>query len=515
MDTTILTGNLNALKTNNPRLAEAIERTAADRTYTTVITAKNGYTVPCYSDGMPANSRYDPRTEAERTIGEIEENTFVFFLGITGAHHIRLFLNKFPGAHCAAAESSTPALKSLLSILPMDDILSNPRFHLLEDVSADTILRHIPGLYLPVLHGAFKTCSHRSWAEHFSGEAQYRAIEESLERVSRDFSVQAHFGKVWFSNFFRNIQAMEHRFVCGVPPADTGCTALIAAAGPSLDEQIPEIRKNRETYRIFSTDTAYSTLRESGIVPDYYVTIDPQYYSALHLYHPLDTRTTVIADCCANPAPVRQALSAGSAVILTAGNHPLAALASSFSPLPFLDTSCGTVTASARDAASSLGFGRIRTAGADFSYTNGKPYSRGTYLSSLFDGTAGRMKTAESGYVTLMFRTPVTRSTVHGKVSYSTETLRTYRLLFEQQADAGSWTTGSFSQFPADVFVRHFSQCLASHPHTGDDDGNAFTAMLPFFSWYQNRYGLPPGEKTQKKAIELALELIAGYTVSS
>lgn len=507
--------NIRALRTVNPVLAETLVGIDGDDTYSTVLYARSGHPVPCFHDGCPSNSRYNPELEGERAVEGIGPDVFVFFAGITGAYHIRSFLEKNPDAHCACAEISSAALVSLFSVLPLDDVVSNRRVHLLADLSPETLCRELPHRYLPSIHGKFQSCSLRAWTDHFSDRIPANLFSSALESITRDFSVQAHFGRIWFTNFIQNSIISEKQTRYRHRKPDPHLKAVVAAAGPSLEDALDDLRSRRGEYVIISTDTAYGTLRDSGIIPEYYVTIDPQFYSSWHCYPAFSPETCIIADVCAHNRVILAAQHSGSPLILTCGGHPVAHYASARSSLPPLGTGAGTVTASARDAAYALGFSSVSIIGADFSYRNGKPYARGTYLSHLHDSTADRVTPGESRFVSLMFRTPVRSEVKNGTITYHTALLDSYRRSLDTQARPAPWTAEEYLPYRGNTVVQMLRHDLEHCLLADTGDSLIFNPMLPFYAWYQKHHPDESVRSCMKKTIELALDMIARYTVVS
>lgn len=515
MTNDIFHANVRALRQVNPVLADKLSRVSGDGTYDAVVYARSGHPVPCFHDGSPSNSRYNPELEGDRAVEGIGSDVFVFFAGITGAYHIRSFLKQHPEAHCACAELTPGALVSLFTVVPLEDVVSNRRVHVLEDLSPVTLYRELPGIYLPAIYGSFQSCSLRSWTDHFSEMIPENVYTAALESITRDFSVQAHFGRVWFSNFIKNSISSEQvtPFPRQIP--DPHKKAIVAAAGPSLEESLADIRSRRNEYVVIATDTAYGTLRDSGIIPEYYVTIDPQFYSSWHCYPAFSPETSVIADVCAHNRVILAAQHSGSPLMLTAGGHPVAHYAASRSSLPPLATGTGTVTAAARDAACALGFSSVSVIGADFSYRNGKPYARGTYLSARYDSESERVTPSESHFVSLMFRTEVHHEHQNGTITYHSPLLDSYRQLFENLPRPALWTSELYLPYRGKDVVeklrRDLEQCLVSNTM----ESLQFTPMIPFFAWYQKYHTADSVRIRMKKTIELALDMIARYTVVS
>ncbi|MGL4981775.1 MAG: 6-hydroxymethylpterin diphosphokinase MptE-like protein, partial [Treponemataceae bacterium] len=188
-------------------------------------------------------------------------------------------------------------------------------------------------------------------------------------------------------------------------------TAVIVAAGPSLDASVQKIITNRSQFYVIATDTALGVLQKNTIVPDACVSIDGQWVSCEHFMQDFSSKMLCVVDLCANPAFTQKAIKSHCPLIFCTNAHPLCQLICDFysekSPNTFfpLDSSAGTVTLAALNFARSVGFEKIETLGADFAYSNGKPYARGTYLDTLFSIAATRLKNTETQFVHLMYRT--------------------------------------------------------------------------------------------------------------
>jgi hypothetical protein len=81
------------------------------------------------------------------------------------------------------------------------------------------------------------------------------------------------------------------------------------------------------------------------------------------------------------------------------------------------------------DFAIKLGFQNIQIYGADFSYTNGKPYTKGTYLDKEFGKIQNKINSSEKKFVSLMFRTELKKIS---QKKYTTEVLESYKSSMEE-----------------------------------------------------------------------------------
>ena len=76
-------------------------------------------------------------------------------------------------------------------------------------------------------------------------------VQEKIDSLSADFSVQSHFGKIWQRNILVNTRFLDGTFPDRINPEKT---AAIVAAGPSLDRSIEKNsigspNLNFETYK--------------------------------------------------------------------------------------------------------------------------------------------------------------------------------------------------------------------------------------------------------------------------
>jgi hypothetical protein len=258
--------------------------------------------------------------------------------------------------------------------------------------------------------------------ERFTGAGN--AIKGAIDAVSRDYSVQAYFGKRWFSNIIRNLSLVEQQSG-GIDPVRR---ALICAAGPSLDTQLEQIKKERKDFFLIATDTSLPALLHGGIEPEAVISIDCQHISYRHFFDSIPASTKLFLDL-SSPPPVA-ALTKNR--FFFSGGHPLSLyIRAAWRALPLLDTSGANVTYAALSLAHSLGAEEIKTYGADFSYPRGKTYARGTYIYPYFENLQSRYAPMEAQHSAFLYRDSSLQkhiSTTSAKDwRYDTQSLRFYR----------------------------------------------------------------------------------------
>jgi hypothetical protein len=303
----------------------------------------------------------------------------------------------------------------------------------LVDKNPDEIERAVAEMYNPAVHGGITVLPLRARVEASPGvfaDAE-AAVMRAVARVRADYSVQAWFGKKWRTNIMRNV-----RMLAGMPAAEFPARkhVVIAGAGPGL-------RPPNGAYLI-AADTALPCLLAHNIVPDAVLTIDCQNLSLEHvraaqrLHSHYNHKKPLVFMDLASPPAIAEFM--GDAVRFMAGGHPLTRYIAAWlaaecgeSVLPLLDTGGGNVCYAALSLAEYFSPEQIDVYGADFSYPEGRTYSRHTYLETLFTLRQNRLNPQEHQSAKLLYRDPRMEK-VHNGASwyYDTEGFRAYRRSF-------------------------------------------------------------------------------------
>jgi len=407
--------------------------------------SRSGEKVPALvlpSGDKALHSLVDPKREAQKLISTIPEDTgFIIFLGLGGGFAVREAL-EYTNAQLLVIDFNAEGLECLFSNIDYSQMLKNERLSLLVDPVDEEIIAFITQHYKPALCGGIKTIPLRTRieADLSKFEAAAKVIQEAIDNISSDYSVQAHFGKRWFSNIIRNLRAAETQ-PQNLNISGTIEEAAIIAAGPSLDMQIPAVKEKKEQGAfIISSDTALPALLHNGIEPDAVVSIDCQHISYYHfLSCPSrgNIKNIPLFLDIASP-PMLRDFSASPVFFSSA--HPLALYISRYwRPLPSLDTSGGNVTYACLSLAENLNAKRITLFGADFSYVNSSAYARGTYIYPYFEKKQNRLSPAQALLSAFLYRSPFlpardSEQSAQENKFYETSQLRFYREKLELKA---------------------------------------------------------------------------------
>ena len=440
--------NLLALSRRDPELCSRLKAARIGTGGYVFTKTPTGETVPALADdsgiARALHSTVNPKREAERlTAANDGETGFTVFLGLGGGFAPAAALERPGAAGALAIDYDVAGVAALFRERDYSALLGDPRFTLLVNPPPSLVESAIAELYRPALLGGVRVLPLRARVERDKknfGEAG-EAAKRGIEKVSADYSAQAHFGTRWFANIIRNVMAIRAPDPDAVartriPPRRE---AAICAAGPSLDAQIPLLleRKKREGDGgpfVICADTALPALLAQGLKPDAVVSIDCQHIGYHHFMNSACRRIPLFLDVASPPA-----LSTLSDFpFFFAGGHPLAALLrQKWAPLPALDTSGGNVAFACLSLAESLGARRVSVYGADFSYPAGKIYAKGAYVFPFFETRQTRLSTLETGVSSLLFRAPfLPPESADGASRRETATMRAYRASFGQKISA-------------------------------------------------------------------------------
>lgn len=493
--------------------------------YSEILPAKNDQLIPCFTDGKPMHSKYNPDKEADNFVSTIEKSDFFVIAGIGGAYHIYKTALKFPESMILAIDNGQEEidfLKDNITCTKETEKLTNVIY-----VSIKDFQQKLLETYLPAVRTSISLIEQKPWCN--SNPELLKKISEifhaTLSKISADFSTQAYFGKLWTRNILNNLKHAVFSTEISLP---TSKTALIVGAGPTLENHIDDIKKNFQNYYIISTDTAYKILTRNDIFPDAVFSVDGQLVSTNHFSY-LKNSPLFIFELTANHSCVKKISASHKNIIFTVSFHPLENLAYKFSKKSFIrnDSSSGTVTIAAVDFAQKAGFTDIQILGADFAYINGKSYASGSYLDDLYSVEQNKIHTFENNFSKLMYRTPLIQT---GERIFSTNTLLSYQQALENWLQKNNFVAKKendiyyisgkkkeninhlqIKPFSYKDFLRNLKTIFSDEKLSLSDE--ATLSLLPLISYYKKKDLNSEGTvKNFNEYLKLARTYILRYT---
>lgn len=391
--------------------------------YEKLIESKTGDLIPLTISGKTLESRYNPLNDIERTYASIKiDCDFCVILGIQSGLLINEILRNNPNIFILAIENTYSDINLLMNsdLIKSLSKLPNIVFSSIEDLSKNLI-----NYFKPVFFNKIQVIEQRNWIRENKNICQniFDTINTTLNIISRDFSVQSHFGKLWMHNFFSNLKYLQYTNSNFHLPLDK--TAIILGAGPSVDYKLKDIIINRKKYFIIATDTSFESLNKMKVSADAVLSIDAQYISSNHFLNAINENTIFIFDICGNSSAVNKIFHYSKNIFFFNSGHPLSNLFDyeNQNILLNLYSGSGTVTITALDFAVKSGFSDIQILGADFGYINNKTYMSGTYLDNLYNSSSTKISSNEFSFSKLMYRIPLIKKS---NVKSTTEVLENY-----------------------------------------------------------------------------------------
>lgn len=273
------------LKELNPFLLGELEKIENSQEQNIkVLEAKNGEKTIVYQENNKEyylHSRYNPSYEAKMMLDscvDLTEECNLVIYGTGLGYHIIEAIKRFPNAKIFLFEPNLELLYCFLSHVELKDLgLKN-----LDGISNDLaeIDTKIPEMNAKYL-GEIKLIWLKSYAEFLKRD--FQEFQKSFIRSFKNTWLRTIFfvshQKRTVTNQMENIKYIleSKQLLSGDMISWEGKTALIVAAGPSLDEEIENIRKIKEQGMayIFAVGSAVNSLLNYGIHADAVFSYDP------------------------------------------------------------------------------------------------------------------------------------------------------------------------------------------------------------------------------------------------
>lgn len=242
--------------------------------------SRNGSdTLAVIKDGKPlyVNSKYDPQKEATTIIeqyNELDQYEHIFLIGIGIGAHIEQLIQQFPLKKFTIYEPEIAILTNFLSRFKLMKNI-NQIFTSLHDISDfDSLAKDFSEATLTIIWPSYMRLY----------EQQIKDMQKDLVRLlqeTRDsLAINVGFQQRWIVNSIfnypkvlasSNIISKEYQNLFEDKPA------IIVAAGPSLNEDLPLIKEIKEegSAYIFAVGSAVKALLNYDIVPHALFSYDP------------------------------------------------------------------------------------------------------------------------------------------------------------------------------------------------------------------------------------------------
>lgn len=255
-------------------------------------------------------------------------------------------------------------------------------------------------------------------------------IKRNLEKEKINSATLSRFAPLWKRNIEANLpKALRLRGVNEFRETFSGEDALVLAAGPSLQDILPYLKRLKEKMCVIAVETALKAVLEAGVEPHFIILTDPQYAAYNHIRFLRAPSSVLVTQVCAVPPvfrfPCREIVIAHSYLPIL--REKTKALESK----GYL-ASGGSVSSSAWSLAKLLGVSRIFLSGLDLSFPASQSHFRGAAGENALLLKSFRLKTYESLASRSLFGAPSFRlKNYEGEEVLSDARMRMFAWWFE------------------------------------------------------------------------------------
>lgn len=345
-------------------------------------------------DNIYIHSKYDPIKEAKRSVQLLLENkedvdVYILFgcgLGYVMRELYNQILNnsKQIKPYIIWIESDLKSFITAMHSFDMSDILNDSNVKIFIGTKKDVIgsfLQTIPTKRIRYYY-------HRplySFGETYFKEVQ-NYISYVLDRKDMNSATLVRFQKIWARNIIFNTPYYPFAGkIESLRNIAESCTAVVIAGGPTLEQMIPYIKKERENLILVAVDTAYKYLCSHEIIPEIVVSVDPQYWNYKYLENEELKDSILITD----PSAYFKIFRNVAAQQIFTGNS-LFELTGYFTETENRGTLAagGSVATTAFDIARLIGAQNIILAGLDLGFPGRSTHFKGAFFENNFIATS-------------------------------------------------------------------------------------------------------------------------------
>ena len=383
--------NKNLSFLNNEELKERLKRFSLDDTRKNMsycMTPSNDYLL--MKDDVPIDDINNPREAVKQMLkstikNEMGKNDIIITFGIGLGYLLDEVFNTYP-SRIYVYEPDTMLLHFVLNNVDISEHLASGRVYITDNLK--DLLNKLSATYIN--KDKVEVVYLKNYALVRSKELLEltQKVYETCKTKMVDVNTIARFSKKWLLNTLRNISTVNNSSVSMLSDLENkfiGQTALVVAAGPSLNENIEKIKANRDKFVIFAVNKVLRTLEANSITPDFAVCMDASGISATY---------TGLEDYCAKINCISDLKSDAAILAAPFKKHFLTFSETDFIVKKLINYNKnfktyefgGSATTMALVVASKLGFSKIICTGLDLAFKNDVMYSTGETVNKAPNG---------------------------------------------------------------------------------------------------------------------------------
>ena len=359
------------------------------------------------------NSSYHPTEEAKRWAEQFElqnMNTVVAMFGLGNGILTRALIERMGEKdYLLLYEPCLEIFEHVLEHYDITDILSRENTILIVEGINEADLHFT--MYSMINISNIKSqlqCIYPNYDNMFRDSCihYYKEIKNCFFTARININTGIHLGEKFIENTLKNLRYLNEAKTLSdlkqLIPKDL--PAIIVAAGPSVQENIDELKKAKGKAIIIAVDRILDYLLDSDLIPDFVISVDP----IKKMEHFSSRKVIDIPLICyleSNPDIMKK--HKGCKIVCTNCDFIEGLYHSVGSDLPRLGTS-GSVAIVAYRACLALGFKRVILVGQDLAYSNGCSHvggvteEKGIGENTFVEGLAGELVRSRHDWVTFI-----------------------------------------------------------------------------------------------------------------
>lgn len=241
------------------------------------ITASNDYVL--IKKDMPIDDLENPRVAIKNMLkenikNELKSNDIIINFGIGLGYLLDECYSNYP-AKIFIYEPDLELLHFVLSNADISEHLSSGRVYISNDL--DELINKLTETYLTKDKVEITYIPNYAISKNRELLLLTQKVFDSCKTKMVDINTITRFSKTWLINSIENLSYINENkgyLLSDLENMFTNQTALIIAAGPSLNDNLEIIKANRNKYVIFAVNKIVKYLFQNDILPDFVVCLD-------------------------------------------------------------------------------------------------------------------------------------------------------------------------------------------------------------------------------------------------
>lgn len=230
------------------------------------------------------NSEYAAKGYAEiwwKQYKDISYNSTIVMFGLGSGQYLKTVLEHTEETNgIIVYEPSIAVFKAAMNYIDFEELVDKRVGFVIEGINEELLLPYQQSFIVYANHSVSKYIVYPGYNRLFKeAYANYFAqAKRFIESMMMGRNTEIVFAESNTKNLIQNFRFFykSQNILQLIEKLPKDVPAIVIAAGPSLDKNIQELKKAKNRAFLIATDTALKPLLREGIVPDIFLTVDPE-----------------------------------------------------------------------------------------------------------------------------------------------------------------------------------------------------------------------------------------------